>query len=517
MSQNHKRACYVTTAIPYVNAKPHIGFALELVQTDCLARYYETRGFDVRLQTGTDENSLKNVIAAEAAGVATADLVARNARAFAQLTRTLDIRADGFIRTSADARHRLGVEKLWGAAVASGDIYKNSYQGLYCTGCEQFWKPTDLVDGLCPEHGVRPDEVSEENYFFRLSRYRERLFELVSSGRIAIVPDTRRNEVLHWLRHDLEDFSVSRSSRRARGWGFPVPGDPDHVIYVWFDALGNYVTALDYDIEGALFRRYWRHAATREHVVGKGITRFHAVYWPAMLLSAGLPLPDRILVHGYVTVGGEKIGKSAGNAVDPIPLAEAFGADALRYYLLRHIRTTEDGDFNHDRFVQAYHSELAGQFGNLANRILSLIDRYSGSVVPDRPCDAQHTHLGDAAARLDETVGRHVEAFALDDALAAIWNVVTEANRHVTRTAPWDLVRVSATSSDSAIRAESRKELDACLHDLASALEAIARALWPFMPDASEKLLTQLGLASVDDRQPPAGRRVRVGDVLFPR
>ena len=517
MPQTSKPTRYVTTAIPYVNAPPHIGFALELVQADCLARFYQTQGYDVRLQTGTDENSLKNVIAAEAVGLSTADLVARNARYFARLAAVLNIRADGFIRTSADARHRLGVERLWRTAAAKGDIYKKPYRGLYCTGCEQFYKAADLVDGLCPEHRTQPEDIAEENYFFRLSRYSGALRDLVTSGRLSIVPQTRRNEVLRWLESGLEDFSISRSSQRARGWGLPVPGDPDQVIYVWFDALGNYVTALDFDVEGELYERFWRHSERREHVVGKGITRFHAVYWPAMLLSAGLPLPDRILVHGYVTVDGDKIGKSAGNAIDPIPLAEEFGADALRYYLLRHIRTAEDGDFGHDRLVQTYHAELAGQLGNLANRILSLIERYSDGVVPNRPANVEHPMLAAAADELGDKVAEKVGRFALDDGLAAIWDVVGEANRHVTRTAPWDLARCLAASSDDLAKVGARAQLDACLYDLAAALDAIARACWPFMPAASEKLLTQLGLRAATDHLPLAGRRVRRGDVLFPR
>ncbi len=508
---------YITTAIPYVNAAPHIGFALELVQADCLARFHQAAGYDVRFQTGSDENSLKNVVAAQKAGVPTRQLVADNAQLFVRLGNALNTRADGFIRTSADARHRLGVEKLWRAADARGDIYKKAYKGLYCVGCEQFYRPDDLDDGRCPEHGTEPEEVAEENYFFRLSRYRDTLFDLITSGTLSIEPASRRNEVLRWLEDGLEDFSISRSSERAHGWGLPVPGDPDQVIYVWFDALGNYVTALDYDIEGGLYQRYWADAERRSHVVGKGITRFHAIYWPAMLLSAGLPLPDRILVHGYVTVEGDKIGKSTGNAVDPLPVIATHGADALRYYLLRHIRTAEDGDFSLERLAQAYDTELAGQFGNLANRVLSLIERYTDSVVPARADVAETTALGQAAEALPDVVAAHVERFSLHEALAAIWEVIGEANRHVAATEPWSLAKRIAALGDGAEADAVQQELDTCLHDLAAALDAIARACWPFLPEASEKLLAQLGLTSAADRRPLTGRRVRSGSVLFPR
>jgi methionyl-tRNA synthetase len=373
---------YITTAIPYVNAPPHIGFALEVVQADTLARLYRQQGYNVRLQAGTDENSIKNVQAADAAGVPVAELVQQNVAHFIAMKKILDLSYDDFIRTSADPRHRRGVEQLWHACFARGDIYKRAYSGLYCTGCEQFYKITDLDEGRCPEHAIRPEPIEEENWFFRLSRYEDALRELYAQREIEIIPAPRRNEVLSWIDGGLEEFRISRSATRARGWGIPVPGDPAQVIYVWFDALANYLTALGYGSNSGNLARWWTQVASREHVIGKGITRFHAVYWPAMLLSAGLPVPTRILIHGYVTAEGRKIGKSTGNAVDPVPLAKELGADALRYFLLRHIRSTGDGDFSHARFRQAYQSELAGQLGNLVHRVLSMIERYCGRITP---------------------------------------------------------------------------------------------------------------------------------------
>ena len=515
---------YVTTAIPYVNAPPHIGFALEIVQTDVLARYHRAKGYDVRFQTGSDENSLKNVQAAARAGVPVADLVAANARAFAVLTDVLDLSVDDFIRTSADPRHGPGVARLWTACADRGDIYRRAYRGLYCVGCEQFYKPDDLQDGRCPEHGTAPETVAEENYFFRLSRYRDALADRIGSGRLKIVPDTRRNEVLRWIADGLEDFSISRSSGRARGWGLPVPGDPAQVIYVWFDALGNYVTALGYGSDDAAFGRYWRDAAERVHVIGKGITRFHALYWPAMLLSAGLPLPDRILVHGYVTVDGAKIGKSADNAIDPVPIARDVGADALRYYLLRHVRSTADGDFARERLDRAYESELADQLGNLARRTLSMVARYCDGVVPGLDdSDGIARPLLDPMERLPGLVARHIECFALHEAMTAIWDLVAAANKAIADQAPWDLAKQSRLAEEPAVAHRADARLRVCLHDLVAALHVIGGCLGPFLPTTSSRLLRHIGAAGSnargfgDARPDVTGRRIEPGIMLFPK
>lgn len=500
---------FVTTAIPYVNAAPHVGFALEIVQADALARFYRSQGDDVRFLTGTDENSLKNVQAAEAAGVPVAVLVERNAARFHALRDSLGLSFDDFIRTSTDPRHRPGAERLWNACVASGDVYKRAYRGLYCAGCEQFYRPDDLQEGLCPEHGTAPDIVEEENWFFRLTRYGDRLREIYARGEIEIVPAQRRNEVLGWL-DALEDFSISRSAARARGWGIPVPGDPEQVIYVWFDALANYITALGFGSDEALLSRWWTDATSREHVVGKGITRFHALYWPAILLSAGLPLPTRILVHGYVTVDGRKIGKSAGNAIDPVPLAAELGRDALRYVLLRHIRATADGDFSHERFRQAYESELAGQLGNLVHRVLTMIERYCGGVIPAPPAGHRdQDRLILAAAGLPAAVAGHVRAYAFDRALDAIWALVAQANRYVTEEAPWAAAKAAAVPGGYQ---EAEARLHGVLFSLAACLATVGRCLAPLLPDTSHALLGKLGGDGA-----VAGQRVAAGVPLFPK
>ena len=516
---------YITTAIPYVNARPHIGFALEIVLTDAVARYHRLKGEDTRFLTGTDENSLKNVQAAEKEGIPTQELVNRNADQFYALKDSLNLSFDDFIRTSAEERHVEGVTRLWEAADRSGDIYKRAYRGLYCVGCEQFYAEDELIDGLCPEHLTRPDVVEEENYFFRLSAYGDRLLELIESDQLRIEPKTRRNEVLSFIRMGLADFSISRSRARAHGWGIPVPGDPNQVIYVWFDALGNYITALDYAHDGPLYQRYWVNNPNRVHVIGKGIIRFHAIYWPAMLLSAGAPLPTTIFVHGYVTVNGQKISKSLGNVIDPVELATTYGADALRYYLLRQIPATEDGDFSEERFVRTYNSDLADQLGNLLNRVVNMVNRYYDGAVPAPQAytDAEQPLL-DIAAALPARIDTAFERFRPDEALAAIWELVGAANKYVVDVAPWTLAKARQAGGEAGDAAEAR--LATSLYTLAETLRLAAVYASPFIPGRAEAILGQLGLPAATSGDwaavttwggYPAGTHVQAGAVLFPK
>jgi methionyl-tRNA synthetase len=307
------------------------------------------------------------------------EFVDRNGDAFAALREVLSLSVDGFVRTSRDAHHHAGVQRLWRQCAAAGDLYRRHYTGLYCVGCEQFYEPGELPGGRCPEHGTPPQEVAEENWFFRLSRYGDRLHELIASGRLRVEPAARRNEVLAFIAGGLRDLSISRS--RARGWGIEVPGDPGQVVYVWWDALGNYVTGLGYAGDDEAYRRWWVGADRRLHLVGKGVLRFHAVYWPAMLLSAGLPVPTDILVHDYLTVGGAKISKSA-RAADPAGLVARYGVDAVRWWLLREVPRLGDVDFTEERLAARANGEPAGGFGNLANRVVTMVHRYRGGVVP---------------------------------------------------------------------------------------------------------------------------------------
>jgi methionyl-tRNA synthetase len=485
---------YVTTSIPYVNARPHIGFALEAVQADALARYHRLHGDDTRFLTGTDDNALKNVQAAEAAGISPRQLVDRNAVAFLALREPLALSFDDFIRTSADARHADGVRKLWCACQDAGDIYQRVYQGLYCVGCERFYSEDELVDDLCPIHQTRPELVEEENYFFRLSRYGGRLHDLITSGDLRIEPETRRNEILSFLAQGLEDFSISRSQARARGWGISVPDDSSQVMYVWFDALGNYITALDYANDGELYQRYWLGNPNRIHVVGKDILRFHAVYWPAMLLSAGEPPPTQIDVHEFLTVDGQKISKSLGNVVDPVALAERFGPDALRYWLLREMPRTEDGDFSIERLVRRYDKDLANDLGNLLNRTVSMIARYRGGLIPaPAPSLAADIELRAIAARLPNTTRFALEAFDFRAAIAAVWDLVSRSNGYVETNAPWVLARQEREGDQQA-----RLRLDTVLYTLAESLRLISFHLTPYIPTATAQTRRQLGLTSTD-------------------
>ncbi|HEU5348699.1 MAG TPA: methionine--tRNA ligase, partial [Ktedonobacterales bacterium] len=407
---------YVSTTIPYVNAQPHIGFALELVLTDALARYHRRVGEDVFFLTGTDENALKNVQSAEREGIPVANLVERNSGRFRELSEVLEVSFDDFIRTSADPRHVPGVAKLWDTCARNGDIYKQAYRGLYCVGCELFYREDELINGLCPIHHTPPEEVEEENYFFRLSRYADQLEALIASDTLRVVPETRKNEVLSFIRRGLEDFSISRSRERAHGWGIPVPGDDSQVIYVWYDALGNYITALGYADDGPLYQRYWQENPHRVHVLGKDVIRFHAVYWPALLLSAQIPLPSTVLVHGFLTIGGQKISKSLGNVVDPAQLAATYGAEAVRYFLLREISPFADSDFTLERFLRACNTDLADQLGNLLNRTINMIQRYSNGVIPaSGPLTAAERPLVGQAKALPGEVDTAVRGFASNE------------------------------------------------------------------------------------------------------
>jgi methionyl-tRNA synthetase len=492
---------YVTTAIPFVNASPHLGFALEIVQADVLARHRRQLGDQVRFLTGTDDNSLKNLQAAEAEGVDVQRLVDRNAAAFAALRGPLALSFDDFIRTSRDPRHRAGVERLWLASAAAGDLYRKQYEGLYCVGCEQFYAPDELERGRCAEHGTRPERVAEENWFFRLSRYQDWLYELIEGGGLRIEPPARRNEVLAFIAGGLEDFSVSRSRTRARGWGIGVPGDPDQVVYVWWDALGNYINALDYGTDGAAYDHWWIGGDRRVHLIGKGILRFHAVYWPAMLASAGVPPPTHILVHDYLTIEGQKLSKSSGNVVDPVALVGRFGTDAVRWWLLRDVPRVGDADFTVGRLVARANEDLANGFGNLVSRVVAMVHRFRDGQTP-----GAGRHAPDAAARPGATAarlapagsrrlievcgqvpGQVAEALAQADfrrATGAVLAIVEEANRYIEDTRPWTLAGAGPGT-------EAAERLDAILAVLLDACRVLAEQLTPFLPDAAARIALQ--------------------------
>jgi methionyl-tRNA synthetase len=486
---------YITNAIAYVNGDPHLGHALEFVQTDVLARHRRLRGDDVRYLSGTDENALKNVQAAAAAGLGAAEFVAARSDLFERLREPLALSYDDFIRTSADPRHRPGVERLWRACAAAGDLELRAYTGRYCGGCEAFLDDADLVDGVCPEHGTPPEPVEERNWFFRLSRHADALEAAIRSGELTIEPEHRRNEVLAVLRSGLADFSVSRPRERAGGWGIPVPGDPGQVVYVWFDALANYVTALGYGPGGTDYASWWEGAGERVHLVGKGITRFHALYWPAILRSAGEPLPTRILVHDYVTVDGRKLSKSLGNAVDPAALAKRYGTDALRWWVVRDVPRSGDADFREEQLARRA-NELADGLGNLVSRTVSLAARGGGTPSNWRSSQAPIGRAADPrlAAAIDavpESIDAALARFDLRAAADAVWNAVEEANRFVSARRPWEL------------EGDARA---AVLADALAACAAIAAEIAPLLPGGAERIV-----AALESGDPGAARR------LFPK
>lgn len=474
---------YITTAIPYVNASPHIGFALEMIQTDVVARYLRAELGDdnVYALTGTDENSLKNVRAAEEAGEDIGAFVERHAEEYRSLNELLGCSFDGFIRTREE-RHMRGAQKLWSACKPE-DIYKKQYRGLYCVGCETFYTEKEVPDEICPEHKKKLEVVEEENYFFKLTNYQKQLEELIESDTLRIVPETRKNEVLSFIRQGLEDFSISRSQERAKHWGVSVPGDASQVMYVWFDALSNYITGLGYADGDDLYQRFWLDNDTRAHVIGKGILRFHAVYWPAMLLSAGIPLPHELFVHGYITIEGEKISKSLGNVIHPKTLVDEYGVDAVRYFFLREIPPYGDGDYSRARMEDRF-AELANQLGNLVGRVAAMSEKYFGGVLDGVAKDWNE---------LERELESRMHEYDLRGYLDLVFGVVAEANELTDKKAPFKLVKEDAAAAKQV------------LSELADMIRFIGRALAPMLPQTSAEILRRYG------------KVITSGDPLFPR
>ncbi|HTV23345.1 MAG TPA: methionine--tRNA ligase [Polyangiaceae bacterium] len=529
---------FITTSIPYVNGAPHVGFAWELVLADVLARYHRARGRRVRFLTGTDDNSLKNVRAAEAEGADTAAFVRARSDRFVQLGRALGLSNDDFIRTAFDPRHAPAVERLWRACDAAGDVYRSSYRGAYCVGCERFFAPHELAEGGCPEHDTPLERIDEENYFFRLGRHQGEIDRLLQSGELRIWPDVYRGEAYGWVEAGLADFSISRSTARARGWGVGVPDEPGQIVYVWFDALANYISALGYAGGAPALDEFWDHGARRIHVIGKNVTRFHCIYWPAILASAGLRAPSDVVVHGFLTVDGRKIGKSLGNGVDPFELVERFGADRLRHYLLRHFPLGRDGDFSTAGLVHAANDELADQLGNLLQRVLVLLEQNTGGVVPATASEDSLLggSLAEAARRAAAGARTELERCDPQSALAEVFAFVRACNLQLSRTEPWKLARRARESRDPVERAALDAACQGVLADAARGLLWAAALLEPFLPDAAARIAAAFGAAAPGAAPAPAptlpevyadvppewsrlgrGAQIRRPDVLFSR
>ncbi|MCO5227154.1 MAG: methionine--tRNA ligase [Thermomicrobiales bacterium] len=481
---------YVMTSIPYVNGRPHIGFALEAVQGDVLVRHHRLKGENSRYLSGSDENALTVVQSAEMQGQHLEEMVAANAEAFRAIQGPLDVHYDDFIRTSTDPRHFPGAQKLWRKMDEAGDIYKRHYQGNYCIKCERFYREEELVDGKCPIHDTAPEAVDEENYFFALSKYQDRLIELIESNELLVQPEHRREEMLSFIRGGLEDISISRQALRGKGWGVPVPGDPDQVMYVWVDALSNYITALNYcDERSDLYDEYWKGDGQRVHIVGKDIIRFHVVFWPAFLMSAGEPLPTVVNVHEFLLNDGEKMSKSRGNVVDPLVLVDLYGADALRYWFMREMPRSSDGNYTLDRLIGRYNQELANDLGNLVNRSVGMLHRYRGGVVPAVAADRE-TPLKSLAATVPDRMDVALDDFDFREALSAAWEIVTRANKYVDDEKPWEIAK-AAKAGD----ADADARLDVVLADLIEAIRVVAVVVSPFIPGGAERIATQLGFS----------------------
>jgi methionyl-tRNA synthetase len=496
---------YLTTAIPYVNAPPHIGFALELVQADVLARRERLRDKEVFFLTGTDEHGLKNYRSAERLGKTPQEFVDEHAAHFKRLLSLLNISNDFFIRTSDRAAHWPSAQKLWQAIAAAGDMYKKSYRGHYCVGHESFHPENELENGECPAYpGKKLELIEEENYFFRLSKYTSALRRLIEAGEFHIIPEGRKNEILALIERGLEDVSFSRPKEKLP-WGIPVPGDETHVMYVWCDALANYLSGVDYAQAGAKFQKFWPPDL---QIIGKDILRFHAAIWPAMLLSAKLPLPKTILVHGFITSGGQKMSKTLGNVVDPFETVRQYGADAVRYFLLREIPTTEDGDFTEAKLKERYHADLANGLGNLLSRVLAIGEQYGREIA------LATDDLREAAQSAWRAYETAFGEYRLHGALEAIWTLIGSADRYLNEQEPWKLLRGHEHDYAEGLGDEIMRILSSVVLALAN----IAWLLKPFMPETADKLLDALQLDH-DTTQPWHGRRVVLQKhaALFPR
>lgn len=469
---------YITTSIPYVNARPHIGHALEFVQTDVIARHRKLMGDSVLVTTGTDENSLKSALAAEKLAKTAAELCADNSAAFKEFADIIGLEYGSFVRTSIDPNHRKVADFLWKACSDNQDVYKKRYGGLYCVGCELFYTENELEGGLCPEHKTKPEFVEEENYFFRLSKYQDRLLKLIESDQVRIIPDFRKTEVLNFIKSGLDDFSISRSINRSHGWGLRVPGDESQVMYVWFDALGTYLTGAGFVSDEGKFKKYW---PADMHVIGKGILRFHAVYWLAMLMSAGIELPRSILVHGYVTVDGQKMSKSIGNVVDPIGLVSKYGADPVRYYLMKEISTFQDGDFSEAKLKDVINNELVGNVGNFVNRTFVFISSKLGGRIEEQELREGALLIKEVHALVD-SAEKFLSEGQLNFAVLKMLEISSMGNRYFQENEPWKLIKEG-----------DRKAAEEVLFVCANIARILGIVLYPYVPSASKRLLAQMG------------------------
>lgn len=506
----NKGKFYITTAIAYTSRKPHIGNSYEIVLTDAIARYKRLQGYDVFMLTGTDEHGQKIEEYAKTAGVTPKEYVDKVSGEIRSICDILNTSYDRFIRTT-DEQHEKVVQKIFKKLYEQGDIYKGHYEGMYCTPCESFWTESQLIDGKCPDCGREVKPAKEEAYFLKLSKYQKRLEDFIEQNENFIYPEARKKEMLNnFIKPGLQDLCVSRTSFK---WGIPVDFDPDHVVYVWIDALSNYITAIGYDPDGSSdeYKKYW---PADVHIIGKDIVRFHTIYWPIMLMALGEPLPKQVFGHPWLLFGEDKMSKSRGNVIYADDLVELLGVDAVRYYLVSEMPYASDGSITYETIIERYNSDLANTFGNLVNRTIAMQNKYfDGIIQPGNVNEPVDDELKNFALDTVKKIEKCFETYRVADAVEAVLNLAKRSNKYIDETTPWALAKDEA----------SLPRLGTVLYNLLEAIRYIAILLSPFMPETSEKIFAQMNcdIKDYDSLESfgalKAGEKVGKAEALFAR